>query len=225
MNKKIKLTLLVFFFGMCFASNASQITIVSQSDNWDYNFGAGLGANAGDAIFSTFTAGYVGDLNGNGPFGNSSSGVPSPSIAWNVGTALYLQTTIDLSGLMVDSALLNLAVDNGASVFVNGIKVFGATANGFTSIWEYANQTVDSTPFVNGVNTISVFANDFGGLTYFDMEMFADVSDVVEPVSAPAALLMFIFGSLFLSARRLNQVWTHSGDCYTLYSMFETRYP
>ncbi|MEL0081583.1 MAG: PEP-CTERM sorting domain-containing protein [Gammaproteobacteria bacterium] len=173
---------------------ALPVTLVSQSDNWDYNFGNSLGSGGGNNTFATFTAGFTGASNGNGPFGNSSSGVPPVNIIWNANSALYLQTTVDLTGSVVDSAVLNLAVDNGSSVFVNGDKVFGASAGGFTSIWEYS-QSIATTPFINGINTISVIANDYGGATYFDMELTAEVSPApVTNVPEPSALALLGLG-------------------------------
>lgn len=174
-------------------THALPITLVSQSDNWDYNFGSSLGGGGGDNSFATFTAGYTGALNGNGPFGNSSSGVPAYNIYWNANQALYLQTTVDLTGSVVDSAFLNLAVDNGASVFVNGSKVFGASAGGFTTIWEYST-SIATSPFIDGINTISVIANDYGGLTYFDMQMTADVSPTPPTQNVPEPSVAVLLG-------------------------------
>ena len=204
-NNVKKLILLISTASVLFLSgivNAAPLTLISQADNWDYNFGASLGAGGGDNTYATFVAGYTGTNSGNGPFGNSNvPGAPYNSL-WSANQALYLQKTVDLSGLNVNSALLNLAVDNGASVFVNGTKVFGASAGGFTNIWEYS-QGINTSPFVNGINTISVIGNDYGGLTYFDMELTADVSRVVS-TPEPSSLIILGLGmiGLFVLTRR-----------------------
>ena len=193
MNKRFYLMCVATLCLLPVFTNAAPMTLISHSDNWDYNFGNPLGINGGNNSFATFEAGFTGEFNGNGPFGNSGlGGVPPWNIEWAANTALYLQTTVDLSGSNVDSALLNLAVDNGASVFVNGAKVFGASAGGFTSSWEYS-QGIDPLLFINGINTISVIANDYGGATYFAMEMTAEVSPV-SSVPEPTSLILLLSG-------------------------------
>lgn len=180
--------------------SAAPITIVSQADNWDYNFGPGLGtAGAGTVTFADFTVGYTGVNNGPAPFGNTNVlGAPWQTF-WNIHTALYAQKTVNLSGPLTGNATLNVAVDNGAAVWVNGNLAFQQTAGGFTNIWEYST-SVSSAFFNNGPNTISVLANDWGGATYFDMELLGDISSAQVP--EPAMYGLFGLGLLGLAFAR-----------------------
>jgi hypothetical protein len=81
---------------------------------------------------------------------------------------------------------LNVAVDNGFIVFINGVQVAKGNAEGYTNYWEYALQ-IDQKWFASGSNLIQVFAEDHGGATFFDLKMTADVT----PIPEPATLLLF----------------------------------
>lgn len=180
---------------------AAPITVISQADNWDYNFGASLGSGGLTGItYADFTSGYTGASNGDAAFGNTHiSGAPYNTY-WGANSAVYLQKTVNVGGLLNGDATLNLAVDNGSAVFVNGTLVFNENAGGFTNIWEYT-QTIDGSLFVNGSNTISVIANDYGGATYWDMEITADVPE-------PGLLPLLTLGLLGLGLKRRRQLKT-----------------
>lgn len=175
------------------------VTIVSQADTWNYNVGASLGSGLPtDGSFSDFTSGYTGNAFGQAAFGNSAPFGAPVHTNWSAYSALYLQKTVSLSTALVGDVILNLAVDNGAAVWINGVNVFNADAGGFTSIWEYS-RTFASDPFVVGDNVISVIANDYGGATYFDMEL---VGTSAVPVPAAAWLFVSALGVLRLAVKR-----------------------
>ncbi|NKB38692.1 MAG: hypothetical protein GKR93_16285 [Gammaproteobacteria bacterium] len=182
---------------------AVPITIVSQQDVWSYNQATGLGSGLIGGGFATFTSGYTGTSTGNAAFGNSGlGGAPLYTTLWDANTALYLQKTVNLDGIITGNATLNVAVDNGAAIFINGTQVFNADAGGFTSIWEYTASVSDSL-FINGLNTISVIANDYGGATYFDMQLLANIEAATANVPAPATFMLMLSGTIaLLSFRR-----------------------
>jgi len=122
------------------------------------------------------------------------------STYWAVNTDLALQTDIDVTGSLLGDLTLNVASDNGFVLFVNGKEVVKSKAEGWTYNWEY-NFNVSSSYFNTGTNVISVFAEDHGGLTYFDMELTADVA----PVPEPATMLLFGTGLVGLVGSRLRK--------------------
>jgi pentose-5-phosphate-3-epimerase len=77
---------------------------------------------------------------------------------------VYFRKQITVNGA-VTSANLDLLVDDGAAVFVNGVQVFAQNMGGGTSYAAFASAAVDdqfvhadlnTVPFVQGVNTIAV---------------------------------------------------------------------
>ena len=177
-------------------ATAVPITIVSQADTWRYNFGASLGSGVSNLTLPNFTANYSGVSTGQAAFGNRNAPGGPVNTTWFANRALYLQKTVNLSGNLTSDATLNVAVDNGAAIWINGNLAFRDDRGGFTSIWEYPNQNVSSSFFTSGANIISVIANDYGGLTYFDMELTGDVGDNGVSVPEPSTLALMGLGLL-----------------------------
>lgn len=189
-------------------ANAAPITLLSQQSTWDYNTTA---SNINHTIFGTydfsdFTANYTGASTGQAGFGNTTppSGGATNTL-WVANTDLALQTTINIGGSVVGDVTLNLATDNGALVFVNGVEVFREIAEGYTSIWEYS-QTVSGGLFNAGINTISVLTEDHGGATFFDMELVAN-DGITTRVPEPGVIALFALGlaGLGFGRRRAGQ--------------------
>lgn len=195
MNNILKTLLAIIVSCTASVAMAGPVTLVSQADNWDYNFGSSFGSGGGATVtYSDFTSGYTGTSNGNAAFGNTHiSGAPYNTY-WSVNTSLYAQKTFTLSDPLVAPATLNVAIDNGVGIWINGHLAFQATAGGFTSIWEYST-SVDPSLFVAGLNTVSVLANDYGGATYFDMELTGTVPE-------PSMLGLLALSLMFFALQR-----------------------
>jgi len=197
------ITLLILMSGLV---KAAPITILSQQSFWDYNVTSN---NINHTIFPTydfsdFTANYTGALNGQAGFGNTTAPAGgATNTTWAAGTDLALQTTATLAGNVIGDVTLNLATDNGAIVFINGVEVFSEIAEGFTNIWEYT-ATISGGLFNVGANTISVLAEDHGGLTFFDMQLVAQGG--ISPVPEPGIIVLFSLGLFGLALVRRSQM-------------------
>ena len=193
--KLFKFLLFTSLLLTCSQVSLASVTILEQQSVWNYNVTpTNFGQNGLASVdYAGFQSEYVGNLVGQAAFGNATVPGFPPNTAWTVGTDLALQQIVNIGGTVNGDVTLNLAVDNGAKVFVNGTEVFFADAGGFTSIWEYS-QSVAGNLFLVGMNEISVLTSDYGGLTYFDMELVA--ADGITPIPVPAAA--WLFGSALL---------------------------
>lgn len=201
--RSLLVTLLLTLPGVALAG-----PIVNQQDFWTYNQTA-IGTNFGPNptfSYSDFTSGFTGANYGQAAFGNANHGsAPFPNTNWDANSALFLRMILIFPGSLVTNIILNVAVDNGAAVFINGTKVFEADAGGYTSApppgsWEYANIAIADGLFVDGHNEIAVIANDYGGATYFDMQLTATL------VPEPSALLIMAMALMGLGLVRNRRV-------------------
>lgn len=189
-----KLFVLAFCLFCSQTALAASVTILSQQSFWNYNVTAtDFGANGLASVdYAGFLSEYTGTSTGQAGFGNTTPPAGgATNTNWSVFDDLALQTTVNLSGNVIGDVTLNVAIDNGAKVFINGVDVFFRDAGGYTSIWEYT-ATISGSLFNAGLNTISVLTSDYGGLTFFDMQLVAD--DGIGPPSAipvPAAVWLF----------------------------------
>jgi len=128
---------------------------------------------------------------GKAAFGNANSynglTLKPYNTSWGAGTDLALQQTISFDPNNFENFNLKVAVDNGFILFVNGTQVAKQNAELFTYYWEY-DMDIAPSYFTSGMNTISVFAEDHGGSTYFDMKITADLK--AQPVPVPAAIVL-----------------------------------
>jgi len=185
MKKKLATGILagLLLMGTISLAEATPTTLISAGSEWNYaTTGSNLWTNWSDVDYSTFAWNDAAWLQGNAAFGNTSTFTTN----WTVGTDLALQQTINIDGNIIGLPRLKVAVDNGFILFVNGDEVARKNAEGFTSYWEY-DLNIASTSFRTGENTISVFAEDHGGSTFFDMQLTAEV----QPVPEPATMLLF----------------------------------
>ena len=110
---------------------------------------------------------------GNAPFGNVSNGYSGVTefnyqTYWSANTDLYLRKAIDLTYYDLSSIEWFIGVDNGYTLYINGVQVSSANAGGFTYRWEYSG-LLDSINLIQGINIIAILAEDMGGLSAFDM--------------------------------------------------------
>jgi hypothetical protein len=81
-----------------------------------------------------------------------------------IGSYTYT-TTFDLTGFHTTGVFItaNLAADDGAVVFLNGVQVFDDSSNGLNSPWTARVPLTINSGFVQGVNTLSLSVYNVGG--------------------------------------------------------------
>lgn len=179
------------------AANAAIIDLVSQGSNWNYTrLSTDLWGSWGSVNYGTFDFSSASWNNGNAAFGNTYL----YSTYWAASTDLALQQAFNFSGTVNGDLTLNVAADNGFAIFLNGVQLAKANAEGFTNYWEYT-YTVSAASLVQGVNRLEAFAEDHGGATYFDMRLFGDVIPQTQ-VPEPASIVLLGLGLAGLAARR-----------------------
>lgn len=184
--KKQLISVLTFFIFVLFSGSlafSAPMTFIDQGASWNYQqfSSPDLWSDWTNAGFGSFDWDSASWSTGNAAFGNAST----YSTYWNANTDLALQQNFSIAGSLTSALTLNVAVDNGFMVFVNGSQVAKENAEGFTNYWEY-NLTIPTSYFVSGVNNVQVLAEDHGGGTFFDLKLSGDVA----PVPEPATLLL-----------------------------------
>jgi hypothetical protein len=170
---------------------ATPVTVVQQEDMWQYSvLSTDLNTDWGSVNHSSVDWTSLSWTNGQAAFAENFD-TPQRHTIWVPNTDLALQKTVTIDGTFNGDLTLNLALDNGAIVFVNGIQVFKDNAEGNTSYWEYS-QSISNSPFVVGDNVIQVLAEDHGGNDYFDMQLTGDITPTSVP--EPATLSLALFG-------------------------------
>jgi len=193
----------VFLLGASGIANAT--TLIDIESEWNYSvLATDLYLDWNTAGYSSFDWANATWLTGQAAFGNASTyggyTVNTPNTLWAANTDLALTKDIQIDGNILGDLTLNVATDNGFILFVNGQQVAKANAEGFTYYWEY-DLTIDSSYFNSGLNTISVLAEDHGGLTYFDMKLAGDVA----PVPEPTTMLLLGTGIAGLAGSRIRR--------------------
>jgi hypothetical protein len=190
MKKKLSTGILagLLLMGTISIAEATPTPLINAESDWNY---ATISSDlwtiwSTDFGYNTFDWDNANWKTGKAAFGNENTygnvTLKPYKTYWEAGTDLALQKTITIDGNLLGTMNLKVAVDNGFILFVNGEKVAKENAEYFTKYWEY-DINIASSYFHPGENTISVFAEDHGGLTYFDMQL--------APVPEPATMLLF----------------------------------
>jgi len=192
--KKIVLIICMGLILFTVPVQAEPVTLITQGDTWNY---AVLTIDLWDSpnnvwapvTYSSFDWENATWLTGQAAFGNPTISPPPPgydpglpyNTLWSDNTDLALTKTVMINGIFTGSLTLHAAVDNGFILFVNETEVFRDNRGLYTVYWEYTIP-IDPSVFSQGLNTISVFAEDHGGATFFDMELIGDLQYVPGPI-------------------------------------------
>ena len=105
------------------------------------------------------------------------------------GDDLIARKVINLSGYDLSTVQWFAAVDNGMTLYVNGVEIFRADEEGYSPEWEYYGeipqfQEDGVSPLLKGDGTdvVAVALRDWGGVASFDMKITA------EPLSTGTSL-------------------------------------
>lgn len=134
-------------------------------------------------------------LAGNYTGGTWSAGPVAIPAGWDVNTEtaiVYELTLAALSNLHID-----LGVDNGILVWLNGNYIFGAQSSGGSSLGEY---DIDIAGLAAGTHRLQILREDHGGATGF--HILGDATAVVVAVPEPTSLALLGLGLLSLAVAR-----------------------
>ncbi len=176
----------ILFAALALTAIAHADTLISVNDSFKYvgtqstNTPAALGIN----MTGYTNTGYDDSqwLTGNAAFGNTNNAgfdYTAGGTFWDVNTTPFLRKTLNLASAPT-GVHVNLGVDNGFDLYINGTHVTGDNQEGFTSMWEYSFDVPDGL-LHSGNNVVALALEDHGGLTAFNMEMTSQA--VPEPCS------------------------------------------
>lgn len=146
-----------------------------------------------------FTAAFGADWLG----GNYSGGAWSANpVAIPSGWAVNSETAIvyDFTLALASDLHIDIGVDNGILVWLNGTFLYGATAAGGASINEY---DIDVLGLGAGSHSLQIIRADHGGGTGYGISV--DAKELAVKVPEPGNILLFIVGLILLSVNRFKK--------------------
>lgn len=169
-------------FGFFLAANVSEgdPTLLPNIAEPIVSYPSAFGANwlGGNYTGGTWSAGLV--------------GIPS---TWAVNTETAIVYNFALASL--SNIHIDIGVDNGLLVWLNGHYIFGAQAPGVSSLGEY---DIDLSGLTAGNYSLQILREDHGGGTGF--HILADAVTATVPVPEPMTLSLFGLGLLSLGLIR-----------------------
>ena len=188
LNKPLSLACLTAVALATCATSLQATVVLSPASTWEYTFTD----PTGNATWNTTTGGWTTGL---APFGNNTGA--GDGFDYNTfwgpdgadGDDLWVRVAVDLTGYDLSTIEYDLGVDNGFSLYVNGLLLAGNNAEGYTFRWEYSG-AVSSGLLTSGVNVFALALEDHGGLTAFDMQLRGDRIPVGVPDGGSAVLLL-----------------------------------
>lgn len=184
--------------GMVGVSQAALVTLVDQGALWEYAMiTEDLMPQWDSLTHSSFDWDGAAWSSGNAAFGNMNT-FSMLNTYWSSFGDLALQKSFTIDGALAGPLTLNVAIDQGFVLFVNGTQEAArAYDDNFTNYWEYTF-SLPSEYFHAGNNIIQVLAEGSGWTRYFDLALTADVNPAipVDAVPEPATLLLLGSGLL-----------------------------
>lgn len=180
------------------ATQAAPTTFVTTGQVWSYS------TLTVDLWSDWAGAGLAQYAQNNGVWADGASAFGSGgtfATAWTAGTDLAMTTSFDFSGTVTGPLNLHVASDNGFLVFLNGVQLAKENAEGFTSYWEY-EYALDPALLQQGTNVLQVLAEDHGGITFFDLQLDANVNAAVPEPAMPALFGAALLGLMAARRRR-----------------------
>jgi hypothetical protein len=175
--------------------SAQAATIFTTGASWKYIDATAATTFGGDTTGWTSTS-YddSGWSEGATLFGNADYGIGAPATEWAAEYDPKVRKTID-AGAGINGAMLDIAIDNGYDLYLDGVLLDSQNAEGYTYRWEYS---VALGNLSAGLHTIALQLEDHGGITGFDAQLTG------EPVPEPASVAVLGLGAVAAIRRRRN---------------------
>jgi hypothetical protein len=195
----MKRVLSILVFMTFFTLPASGTLLIQQEDTWDYCvLDFQLRTELTSIEYSDFDWDNADWIEGKAAFGSGREPRDGTiNTTWIVGTDIALRKSFEIESIPTENLRLDLAIDNGCVIFVNGQEVAEFMGELFTYLWEYSIE-ISPEYLQLGANTVSVLAEDHGGATYFDMQL--------EVVPEPTTICLLGMGTVIMLRKTRRRI-------------------